>query len=152
ASGARRWPLQRWAAVARAEAAAGRPVAITGAPGERGLAERVAELAGIPPERVLAGRTDLLDLAVAVAAAGRLACGDTGVAHLATALGTPSVVLFGPVPPSEWGPPPGPRHVALWAGRRGDPHAREPDPGLLRIGVEEVCAALAALTGAEAAA
>src|SRR5207237_79615 len=34
----------------------------------------------------------------------RLVCGDTGVAHLATALGTPSVLLFGPVPPSRWGP------------------------------------------------
>jgi ADP-heptose:LPS heptosyltransferase len=96
---------------------------------------------------VLAGRTDLRGLAETVAGAGRVVCGDTGVAHLATAFGTPSVVLFGPTPPSEWGPPPDrAQHRALWAGRRGDPHARTPDPGLLEIGVADVLAALSRLT------
>jgi len=33
----------------------------------------------------------------------------------------PSVVLFGPVSPAEWGPPPhAAHHCALWCGRRGD--------------------------------
>lgn len=73
-------------------------------------------------------------------------CGDTGVAHLATALGRPSVVLFGPTPPSAWGPPPGRhRHRVLWAGRAGDPRAAVPDPGLLDIAVADVLAALVAL-------
>jgi len=73
-----------------------------------------------------------------------VACGDTGMAHLATAMGTPSVVLFGPTPPGEWGPPADrPWHRALWAGRRGDPHAGAPDPGLLEIGPGDVAAALA---------
>ena len=40
----------------------------------------------------------------------------TGLAHLATAYARPSVVLFGPVPPAEWGPPQHPRHQVLWAG------------------------------------
>jgi ADP-heptose:LPS heptosyltransferase len=142
ASGARRWPAERWAAVAHAELAAGRRVAITGSAGERGLACAVAAGAGLPDEAVLAGRTSLLELAAAVAGAARVACGDTGVAHLATALGTPSVVLFGPTPPGEWGPPPGGPHVALWAGRRGDPHADAPDPGLLAIRPDEVSAVL----------
>ena len=71
--------------------------------------------------------------------AGRVVCGDNGIAHLAIALGTPSVVLFGPVPPAEWGAPPDRRHhVALWAGQRGDPHAEKVDPGLLSITVAEV--------------
>jgi ADP-heptose:LPS heptosyltransferase len=117
-------------------------VAITGGPDERALAEAVAEGAGVPEEAVLAGRTSLLELAAAVAAAERVACGDTGVAHLASAFGTPSVVLFGPTPPQEWGPPPTGPHVALWAGRRGDPHADAPDPGLLAIRTGEVSAAL----------
>ncbi|MDQ3822907.1 MAG: glycosyltransferase family 9 protein, partial [Actinomycetota bacterium] len=78
--------------------------------------------------------------------AGRVVCGDTGVAHLATAFATPSVVLFGPTPPSLWGPPPGRTwHRALWAGGRGDPHADAPHPGLLEIRVDDVLAALAAL-------
>jgi hypothetical protein len=94
----------------------------------------------------LVGSADLLALARAVAAAGRVVCGDTGVAHLATALGTPSVVLFGPVPPTEWGPPPDrPWHRALWAGTRGDPHGLQPDRGLLEISVGQVVDELAAL-------
>ena len=144
ASGARRWPAERWAVVARAVDG---PVAITGSASERGLATAVAEAAGLPATCVLAGRTDLEGLAACVAAARRVACGDTGIAHLATALGTPSVVLFGPTPPSEWGPPPDPRHVGLWAGRRGDAHASEPDPGLLEIGVRDVLQAVRALPG-----
>jgi hypothetical protein len=139
ASGSRRWPAARFAAVARAERAAGRDVVVTGGPGEVDLARAVAGQAGLPDRAVLAGRTDLTGMAALVAAAGRVVCGDTGVAHLATALATPSVVLFGPVPPALWGPPPGRRHVALWAGGTGDPHAHEPDPGLLRLGVAEVC-------------
>jgi ADP-heptose:LPS heptosyltransferase len=124
--------------------AAGPRVVVTGDAGERALALEVAAAAGLPEQAVLAGRTSLLELAAAVSAAARLVCGDTGVAHLATALGTPSVVLFGPTPPAEWGPPPDPRHAVLWAGRRGDPHADAPDPGLLEIGVDEVVARLVA--------
>jgi ADP-heptose:LPS heptosyltransferase len=109
-------------------------VVVTGSAGERELAQAVARAAGLPRESVLAGRTDVVGLAAAVAAASRVVCGDTGVAHLATALGRPSVVLFGPTPPDEWGPPRDlRRHRVLWAGRRGDPHAHTPEPGLLSI-------------------
>jgi ADP-heptose:LPS heptosyltransferase len=143
ASAARRWPPERFAAVARAERERGRSVLLTGSAAERALVERIAADAGLPAEAVLAGRTDLSALAGAVAAAGRVVCGDTGVAHLATAFGTPSVVLFGPTPPAEWGPPAErTRHRALWAGGRGDPHAPRPDAGLLEIRPEEVTAAL----------
>ena len=114
--------------MARAERA-GRAAAvvITGSAGERPLAEASPAAPGCRPDAVLAGRTDLRALAAAVAAAARVFCGDTGVAHLATALGTPSVVLFGPTPPAEWGPPADrPQHVALHHGGRGDPHADAP--------------------------
>lgn len=144
-SGARRWPWRRWAEVARREIAAGRDVVVSGSAAETSLAAAVVREAGLSPRAVLAGRTDLVGLAGAVAAAGRVACGDTGVAHLATALGRPSVVVFGPASPLEWGPPPDGRHVVLWSGRGGDPHADRPHPGLLEIGVEEVASALAAL-------
>lgn len=149
---ARRWPPDRWAAVARHETDRGHRVLVTGGPGEVGLGRRVARLAGLPPTAVLAGRTDVLGLAAVVAAAGRVVCGDTGVAHLATAFGTPSVVLFGPEPPCRWGPPPErSRHRSLWAGRRGDPHGPEPDPGLLRLQVADVVTALEQLPGRSAA-
>ncbi len=140
---ARRWPPSRWAGVARHEAAAGRAVMITGGRQEGERARDVARRAGRPLTAVQAGSTDLLALAAVVAAAGRVVCGDTGVAHLATALRTPSVVLFGPESPARWGPPPDrPWHRALWAGARGDPHGSEPDPGLLRLEVADVVAAL----------
>ena len=146
ASGARRWPVERWIAIARAERAAGRDVVVTGSPDEAGTAAAVASGAGLPGSAVLAGRTSVLELTAAVGAAGRVVCGDTGVAHLATALGTPSVVLFGPTPPSEWGPPPArPRHAVLWAGVRGDPLASAPDAGLLALTPAQVLAALARL-------
>lgn len=139
ASPARRWPAGRYAAVARAELAAGRRVFVTGSRAERRLALQVAAVAGLPTGCVLAGSTDLADLARLVAAAGRVVSGDTGVAHLATALGTESVILFGPTSPDEWGPPAGRgRHRVLWSGRRGDPHGERPDPGLLDISAADV--------------
>jgi ADP-heptose:LPS heptosyltransferase len=151
ASPARRWPADRWAALARAERAAGRRVLVTGSAAERALADDVAAAAELPTAAVLAGRTDVAALAAVVAHAGRVVCGDTGVAHLATAYGVPSVVLFGPTPPSEWGPPPArPRHRALHRGGRGDPHGTAPDPRLLEIGVEEVIAALEDVSRADA--
>jgi ADP-heptose:LPS heptosyltransferase len=146
-SPARRWPAERWAEVARAEGRRGRPVVVTGSAAEAGLVRRVASEAGLKPERVFVG-CRLLELAALVAAAGRVVSGDTGVAHLATALRRPSVVLFGPTPPSRWGPPPERRwHRVLWAGRPGDPHAAAPDPGLLSLGPELVLEALAELDG-----
>ncbi len=139
AAPARRWPAERWAEVAKAELAAGRRVAISCGPDERQLAFTVASLAGLEESSIVSG--DLRELASAVGAASVIACGDTGVAHLATALGTPSVVLFGPLPPAEWGPPPWHPHVALWAGRRGDPHGDALDAGLLAITPQQVVAA-----------
>lgn len=139
ASAARRWPAERWAAVARAQREAGRTVILTGSTGEAGLARRIAAGAGLDPDCAVAGTTDLLDLAALVAAAATVLCGDTGVAHLATALGTPSVLLFGPTSPHRWGPPSDrPRHRVLWAGRTGDPHGPVPDPGLLAIEADAV--------------
>lgn len=145
ASPARRWPAARFAAVARAESAGGRRVIVTGGPSEVDLAQSVARAGRVPSEDVYAGSTDLLDLAGLVAAAGRVVCGDTGVAHLATALRTPSVVLFGPAARSHWGPPlDRPWHRALRASKGN----RNLDVGggrLLRITVDEVLEALAHL-------
>jgi ADP-heptose:LPS heptosyltransferase len=127
----RQWPVERWRAVA---GALGRRVVVTGSAGERELAGSVA--AGIG--ECVAGTTDVLGLVRLAAAADLVLCGDTGMAHVATAVGTPSVVLFGPVSPARWGPPPDGRHVALWHGGEGDPHATAADAGLLSISVAEV--------------
>jgi ADP-heptose:LPS heptosyltransferase len=154
AYGARRWPVERFAAVARWASTWGPPVVVTGSASESALAEQVVTSAGLPAEAVVAGKTTLLELAAVVSSARLVICGDTGIAHLATAFGRPSVVLFGPVPPDLWGPPADGPHVALWrgdvrGGSGGDPWATEPDPALLAITVEDVVAAVSALLAAE---
>ncbi|MGN6188585.1 MAG: glycosyltransferase family 9 protein [Conexibacter sp.] len=147
ASAARRWPTTRWAQVARAERAHGRDVLVSGSAAEAPLTRAIVASAALPASADRAGTThDLLGLARLVSSAGRVVCGDTGVAHLATALRIPSVVLFGPTDPDRWGPPRDrPWHTALWAGTSGDPHGRRADPGLLAIRSADVLDALSAL-------
>jgi ADP-heptose:LPS heptosyltransferase len=141
----RRWPVDRFAEVARALADDGHHVVITGSAGERDVAERVARGAGLPATAVLAGRTGLAELAALVADARLLVSGDTGIGHLATAYHTPSVLLFGPVPPRRWGPPPDRAyHRAIWHGTRVDPGDApdgDPHPALLAVEPREVLAA-----------
>jgi ADP-heptose:LPS heptosyltransferase len=146
----RRWPPERFGRVAAALAAAGHRVVVTGSAPERRLAARVARCAGLPGTAVLAGRTDLGEFAALVAGARLVISGDTGIGHLATAYGIPSVLLFGPVAPGLWGPPPDrPRHRALWHGAvAGDApgdaaYGSAPHPALLRITEAEVLAAAA---------
>jgi ADP-heptose:LPS heptosyltransferase len=149
---ARRWPWQRFAAVADELRRDGCTIVVTGSADERPLALSVAAAAGLDASAVLAGRTSLEDLAALVSRAALVVCGDTGVGHLATAYGTPSVLLFGPMPPSLWGPPQNGLHTVLWRGRQvADPMADRVDPALLRIEVDEVTSAARAQLRAAAA-
>jgi ADP-heptose:LPS heptosyltransferase len=116
---------------------------LTGSAAEAEAAHAVGKAAGLSADAVLAGRTDLAELTALVASARLVVAGDTGVAHVATAYRTPSVLLFGPVPPAQWGPPADGPHTVLWHGTgMGDPHGTEVDPALLRIEVDEVIAAM----------
>ncbi|GHH45620.1 glycosyltransferase family 9 protein [Streptomyces candidus] len=154
-AGARRWPPERFAAVARELTARGHRVVVTAGAGEDTLARYVAARAGLSADAVLGGTRDVpFDVLSALVAHARcVLVGDTGLAHLATALGTPSVVLFGPVSPRLWGPVADARHRALWHPdgdgriRPGDAHGRRPDERLLRITTEEVLEAVRAVGG-----
>ncbi|WBB46584.1 glycosyltransferase family 9 protein [Verrucosispora sp. WMMA2044] len=142
---AKRWPAARYAALARELTGRGHRVVLTGSASERDMVARVAYRAGLPTAAVLAGRTDLAQLAALIAGARLVVSGDTGVAHLATGYRTPSVVLFGPVPPARWGPPPERRrHRALWAGARAWPEwdGVGDHPTMVALGVDEVLAAV----------
>jgi ADP-heptose:LPS heptosyltransferase len=138
-----RWPLRRFVEVARALAEPGHRVLVTGSPAEAPLATELARRAGLPPSAVLAGAIGVGELAEAVAHARLVVSGDTGVAHLATAYRTRSVVLFGAMSPHRWGPPAQRwEHRALWHGELADkPGNGGPPPGLLAITVKEVLAA-----------
>jgi ADP-heptose:LPS heptosyltransferase len=138
AAPSRRWPAERFAVVAAALKAAGHRIVLTGSAAERSLAHAVAAQAGLPESSVLAGQLDVLGLVALVGDCRLLICGDTGVAHIATATGTPSVLLFGPTPPDRWGPRGDGRHITMWAGISGDPHGRQPDRGLLLISPTQV--------------
>jgi hypothetical protein len=139
AYGAKRWPVERFAAVAAALAEEGHRVVVTGARDEAAHTARVAAASG---GLDLAGRTSIGELLALVADARLVIAGDTGIAHVATAFGVPSVTLFGPVGPEQWGPPADPRHVVLTDAsvRRGDRFADEPDPALLAVGTPQVLA------------
>lgn len=141
AAGARRWPADRFAEVAAALYSDGYPVVITGSQAESELAHEVALMAGLPQSAVLAGQLDVLGLVALISDSRLLICGDTGVGHVATATGTPSVLVFGPTPPARWGPRGAGPHLSLWAGDVGDPHADRPHPGLLLISASRVLAA-----------
>lgn len=141
----RRWPAPRYAAVARELDERYGAVVVTAGPGERPLAAQVAAQAGLPRSAVVAdvGVGALVDL---VSSARLVVCGDTGLAHLATACRTPSVVLFGPHSPARWGPLAGP-HRVLWRPGRDDDRAPagKPHPSLLRIAPADVLVAAAEL-------
>ncbi|MFF5214345.1 glycosyltransferase family 9 protein [Micromonospora sp. NPDC000442] len=142
---AKRWPAGRYAALARELTGRGHRVVLTGNASERTVVAGIAYQAGLPAAAVLAGRTDLAQLAALIAGARLVVSGDTGVAHLATGYRTPSVVLFGPVPPARWGPPPERRrHLALWAGARAWPEwdGVGDHPTMVALGVDEVLAAV----------
>ena len=142
--GARRWPAERFAEVARTLATRGERVVLTGGAEDHERARAVAALAGLPDSAVLAGRLDLTGFAALIAAARLVVTADTGAAHLASAYGRPSVVIFGPAPPEEWGPPEDGPHTVLTHAelRRGDAFADEPDPALLAVSVTEVVDAI----------
>jgi ADP-heptose:LPS heptosyltransferase len=148
ASGARQWPPDRWAVVARTLARSGFRIVLTGSMAESRLCRTVAHRSEVGCVNT-SGSLSLDELAAVVATARLFLSGDTGVAHLATAFGCPSVTLFGPTPPNRWGPLIDPElHRVLYTGQGiGNPHADETDPDLLRITVSEVVAAALSLIG-----
>ena len=112
----KRWPAESFGRVARALIRRSYDVAVTGSEGERGLCGRVCDLA--PGAVDLSGGTDLSSLIGLVSRADLLVSNDTGPAHLAYALGTPSVTVFGPsTDAGRWGPMDRRRHAVLL----GDP-------------------------------
>ncbi len=115
-SPARRWPVGHFAQVAAQLWKHGvGTLVLLGGPGEETLADEVAARAGVPTLN-LAGKTSLGALAALVEQADLLISNDTGTAHLAVALGTRSVTIFGPADVRRWAPLDQTRHrvVRRW--------------------------------------
>lgn len=112
----KRWPGEAYGRVAEGLLRRGYIVAVTGSASEKDLTRSVSGAA--PGSLDLGGATDLSTLVALVARASVLVTNDTGPAHLAYALKTPSVTLFGPWTDAErWGPLNRERHIVL----SGDP-------------------------------
>lgn len=118
---AKRWPPERFAFVADVLASElDAQVIVTGGHEELQVAEQVAAEMRGGRAHLLAGQTSLGGLAALLAQLRLLVTNDTGPSHMAAALGTPSVVLFGPTDPARWAPLDAGRHRSLWSGR-GNP-------------------------------
>jgi ADP-heptose:LPS heptosyltransferase len=109
----RRWPVERFAAVADALAARGWPIVITGTPGEAPLVQALRAAMRAPAVN-LVGRTDLWTLAALIGRARLLVANDTGVSHVAAARGTPSVIVSSGADVARWAPLDAQRHRVLW--------------------------------------
>jgi len=108
-----KWETKHWlgsnfAAVGRHFLEAGWDVVLAGGPGDRPACAEVA--AACPGAIDVCGGTNLSELAALIRRAGICITNDSGPMHLAAALGTPLVAVFGPTDP-------------VWVGPYGSPHA-----------------------------
>jgi ADP-heptose:LPS heptosyltransferase len=114
----KRWRPERFAALAEriGRETPLKPV-ITWGPGEKPLAEEI--VAGSKGQALLAMETkNILDLAELIRSAKLYVGCDSGPLHLSSAVGTPSVALFGPKDPRTYGPY-NPHHRVVLKGELG---------------------------------
>ncbi len=100
----KQWPEDRFREVAgRLARDRAATIVLTGAPGDRAQVEAVRT--ALPPERVLdLSDASLMTVAAVLARLDLFVTGDTGPMHLAQAVGTPIVAVFGPSQPWRYGP------------------------------------------------
>ncbi len=145
--GAKRWPIERYAAVARGLAERGLRVLINAGPGEELLADQIRSASAAAATPVCPSLSQLIALTRRIALC---IAGDTGPLHLACALGKPVVGIYGPTDPSRNGPY-GTRAVVLRSpfSRRDHSRRAEPESGLLTISPEDVLQAADTLLAGE---
>lgn len=151
----KRWPAEHWAGVADALAARGRGLVFVG---DAKDAETVAEVTGAmrPYHGIvnLAGKTTLRQLGAVLGACDLVVSGDSGPMHLAVAVGTPVVAIFGATNPARHGPygarnrvvcrtPPGQALTRRPTDAEGEAAMQAVTPGEVVSTVEEILTAAA---------
>jgi heptosyltransferase-2 len=110
------WPPEHYAELARQLAVDGADIWVLGGPNEKTIAAEIAA-AGGANVKDLTGN-DLRDAIIAMTVADVAVTNDSGLMHIAAALNTPTIAIFGPTSPRLWSPlnplaavlePPGPR-------------------------------------------
>ena len=147
--GAKRWPAERYAVVAKGLIDRGLRVLVNAGPGEEALADSIAQGTGGAAAPLTCSLAQLIALNRRIAL-----CigGDTGPLHLACALGRPVVGIYGPTDPSRNGPF-GTRFRVLRSPESRRDHTRRaaPEAGLLTIQPQEVLSAADELLAEETA-
>ena len=132
--GAKRWPPERYAAVAKGLKDRGMQVLVNAPPGEEALAAPIAAGGAAVPVTTTLPQLIALTRRIALCIGG-----DTGPLHLASALSRPVVGIYGPTDPSRNGPYGTRARVLRSPGSRRDHTRRDaPEPGLLTITPEDV--------------
>jgi lipopolysaccharide heptosyltransferase II len=113
----KQWPVSAWAEVAAALTRDHRArIVLTGSAAEQPLTAAIAAALPEPPLDV-SGLTNLDQLAALLARCALALGSDSGPLHLAVAVGTPTVHLYGPVDPARFGPWGDPARHAVLASR-----------------------------------
>jgi heptosyltransferase-1 len=146
--GAKRWPAERYAEVARALLNRGVRVLVNAGPGELVLADFIIKKTGGGASLLLCSVEQLIAITRRISLA---IAGDTGPLHLACALGKPVVGIYGPTDPSRNGPFGTPFKVLRSPESRRDHSRRDaPEAGLLTIMPDDVLRAAEELLDSEA--
>ncbi|HEY2797247.1 MAG TPA: lipopolysaccharide heptosyltransferase II [Thermoanaerobaculia bacterium] len=119
----KRWPATRYAALAGLLAATEIPCVVAVGPSERELGRTVSAASPVPLP-VIGADLDPMELAGLLSLARAVVSNDSGPAHLAAAVGTPTVVLFGPTDPRRTAPVPAGGRVRVLE-RMGDVKAED---------------------------
>src|SRR5690606_15435164 len=137
----RRWPIERFAKVARRLAEEGWHIAVTGSQGEVEMARTLSARSGHALHE-LCGITTLGALASLLQRGKLLICNDTGVSHLAASVHLPSVVIASGSDVVRWAPLDSARHTVLHTPIACRPCAHHEcpigHPCALGVGVEQV--------------
>lgn len=148
------WPFERYAELARrVRESANVVIIVSGGPGEEAHADELMRLMGRGDAVSLAGKLTLGQSMSLFKRARLMVTGDTGPMHVAAALGTRVVALFGPTFPERTGPW-GEGHTVLQALRPPRHQAYRDDPGgtyMRAIELDGVCRAVLDALGRGAA-
>jgi heptosyltransferase I len=149
------WPVELFAALCRkVRESLGLRCVVNAGPDDDDLAATLISATGDADPLLYRG--SLGELIALLRGAACIVSGDTGPLHLAVALGTPGVALFGPTDPARNGPYPGDftpssshKNIVLRASNVRTTHARgsQPHPSMLAISVEQVFEAVSRCVG-----